>query len=117
VTTLSDSAAAGAVAAYLPVPLGACCNAGVDVLEPGATPLLGETALRGLPFAVESDPARCFVGLGSGMAGAASIPLRRTARWVVFAHRLVEPLRDEAANLGRPVAELSFVYAEDAPRR
>ena len=42
---------------YQPLDLSALCNAGLDVLEDGASVPIGEQTLRGLPFVVGSSEA------------------------------------------------------------
>jgi hypothetical protein len=92
---------------YVPVSLEAYCNAGVDVLGDAAAPPLGEQLFHGLPFRVGGDPARCFVSPALGSA--VEIRLDADARYVVLAHRLLEP-----AEVGAIVAEYVFGYDDDS---
>jgi hypothetical protein len=99
-------------AGYRPLPLDELRNAGLDVLQAGAAPKLGNVLLRGFPFAIGSDPSRCFVGLGDGLLRTASVPIDRPARWVIFAHRLTEDPVTEAERPGTPVADFRFQYTD-----
>src|SRR5215469_9038755 len=96
---------------YEPVDLSAACNAGGKILgdELGDVPL-GRVALRGLPFLIGSEPApadRCFL--------LPSVPtpvgIGRPARWVIVAHRLLEPGAPAGHAVGQTVAEYVFHLA------
>jgi hypothetical protein len=102
------------VASYEPVDLSAVCNAGLDVLGdlPGGT-RIGRVDLRGLPFLIGAEQPsaeRCFllphaptpVGIG------------RPARWVIIAHRLLEPGAPNGHAVGQTVAEYVFHLANGA---
>src|SRR5437773_3596936 len=74
---------------YLPLDLRPFHNAGADVLGDG-TPLIGERSIRGIPFHIGTDPRRCFLAIDSTSAPIA-IPVGRSVRRVLFAHRLFDP--------------------------
>jgi hypothetical protein len=91
--------------------MSAACNTGVEVLgdEPGDVPL-GRVSLRGLPFLIGSEPAsakRCFLLPG----GPTSVEIRRLARRVIIAHRLLEPSAPAGHGVGHTVAEYAFHVA------
>jgi hypothetical protein len=96
---------------YEPVDLSAVCNAGVDVLgaAAGGVPL-GRVDLRGLPFQIGPEPPsaqKCFLRPGVGV----SVGIGRPARWVIIAHRLLEPDPPAAHPVGQLVAEYVFHLA------
>jgi hypothetical protein len=99
---------------YEPVDLSAACNAGTEVLgeQPADAPL-GRVELRGLPFLIGPEqPAagRCFV-LPSDPT---SVEIGRPARWVIVAHRLLEPGGPAGHGVGQPVADYVFHLAGGA---
>src|SRR5262245_29863611 len=99
------------MASYAPVDLSAVCNAGVEVLgdEPGDVPL-GRVDLRGLPFLIGSDPPsaeRCLLLPGAPT----SVGIGRRVRWVIVAHRLLEPGEPAGHAVGQTVAEYVFHIA------
>ncbi len=100
------------VAEYEPLDISALCNTGIDVLDgqPGAP--MGPQSFRGLPFLIGGDPRACFVGLGRGLrAEGLIIPLGRTARCVIVAHRLLASEIENGGMVGEPVAEYVFHLA------
>ena len=94
---------------YEPLDLSAWCNAGIDVLGKGAVAPVGPQTFRGLPFQIGTAQAdesgRRFMALG-GSSGSVTVPINKTARHVIFAHRLLE-----GGELGVPVAEYAFTLA------
>lgn len=101
-------------AGYRTVDLDQHRNAGSELINPGATPALGARIYRGLPFAIGDDPARCFIGLGEGLAADVAVKVDSPARSVVFAHRLLHSLIVEGGPVGLTVAECRFRYADGA---
>jgi hypothetical protein len=97
------------MSAYQPLDLSSLCNAGIDVLgTDGNTDLpLGATQFRGLPFQIGSASASggdCLVKPDSTV----SVPVSQAARWVVFAHRQLEPSARAGHGVGTVVAEYVF---------
>ena len=81
---------------YEPIDISAWCGAGADIL-PGEDPLLGEQAMRGLPFTVGApggDPdGKCYVSLAAGDAPV-TLPVRKNRPQP---HRRPPPDGDRAA--------------------
>ncbi len=103
---------------YEPIPLQDFCTAGVAILGPGPAPPLGARSFRGLPFQIGEDPARCFVGLGTGLRlEPVVIPLARTARTIVIAHRLLDSPILAGGPVGTVVAEYIIRYTDGAEER
>jgi len=73
---------------YQPLDLRAFHNVGTDVIA--GAPLIGERALRGIPFEIGADAKRCFIAIDRGSAPV-TIPVGRALRRLVFAHRLYDP--------------------------
>ena len=75
---------------YEPLDISRWCNAGLAELGEGQEGATGRCAFRGLPFLVgveEGDTeGKCLIGLDDS-SGSVVIPIRKHARWVVFAHR------------------------------
>ncbi len=97
---------------YEPIDLSEFCNAGLTVLSEKSTAPTGAQSFLGLPFLV-GDAAgagdRCFIALGDGITGnAIRIPVCRSARRVVVAHRLLESQLQQGGPVGVPVAEYRF---------
>ena len=67
---------------YQPLDLSALCNAGLDILNDGASVPIGEQTLRGLPFVVGSaDPERggdCLIAFDA-KRGSVTIPINQSA--------------------------------------
>jgi hypothetical protein len=79
---------------YVPLDLGALANVSAAVYESSEEPVLGSTALHGLPFligGVAPDPTRCFIGLGfAASEESISIAVGSAARHILFAHALLD---------------------------
>ena len=93
---------------YEPLDLSTHCNVGSDFFpDPGGLPI-GPRTFHGLPFVVgstEADEHCCAIGFGGGAAdGPVRIPVERAARYVIFAHSLLETRMDEGEPIGRTVA-------------
>jgi hypothetical protein len=101
---------------YEPLDLSAACNAGLELLGQEQRAAIGMQRFQGLPFqvgAAEPDQRRCFVAFGTGLREQAfSLPIGRTARRVIVAHRLLDFDPDEGNQPGRPLAEYAFRLAD-----
>src|SRR5215216_1424705 len=96
---------------YQPLNLSQFCNAGMEFIREGAQPLIGSQTWHGLPFTVGSatpDPARCFIGFGSREEASVTIPIGAAARYVIFAHTLLESHVREGESIGHVVANYLF---------
>ncbi|MCI0440902.1 MAG: hypothetical protein L0177_17485, partial [Chloroflexi bacterium] len=93
---------------YTPLDLSALCNAGVEVLNDNSERLLGRQSFQGLPFLIGSEGARTgdksFIAL-DGASASVTVPVKQTARNVIFAHRLLESEVLRSGTLGTLVAE------------
>ncbi len=103
---------------YVPLSLDELANAGLGLLGANATVLIGDQLLRGLPFQIGCNPERCFVGFGEGLRGEPlTIPIDRTARTVLVAHRLLDSPILAGGPVGTIVAEYVFRSADGAEER
>ena len=92
---------------YGPLDLSTWCNAGLEALGEGAEAPVGRQSFRGLPFLVGGDTPqddRCLVAL-DGSSASVTIPVGKTARNIIFAHRLLESDILEGGTVGNKVAE------------
>ena len=97
---------------YHPVDLDRWLNAGWELLDPPTGPL-GSSTIRGLPFAIGSDPARCYLAFGAGEGDGVQIPLGgRRAHSLVFVHRLLQSAVLEGGPIGEVVAEYWLYYSD-----
>lgn len=78
-----------------------------------ARPAIGLQRFRGLPFAIAPDPMRCFVGLSGHGDRTHTVRMRLRARWLIFAHALLESQLVSGDLPGRTVATYVVRY-EDA---
>ena len=96
---------------YQPLDLSALCNAGLDILDDGASVPIGEQTLRGLPFIVGSAEAErgdnCLIEFDAKRASV-TIPVNRSARRVIIAHILLESGLEEGGALAEPIADYVF---------
>ncbi|MCC6728150.1 MAG: CehA/McbA family metallohydrolase [Chthonomonadales bacterium] len=101
---------------YVPLDLSAVCNVGAAEVGMPRTPCAGAQSLRGLPFLVAGEGSTPrFVGLGPVQAaagGPAAVPVGGAARWVLFAHALLESQLARNGPVGQVVARYLFVYAD-----
>src|SRR5687767_5487791 len=98
---------------YQPLDLAQFCNVGTEFIKEGAQPLMGSQMWHGLPFTVgatDPDPARCLIGFASGEEIGVTVPVGTAARYVIFAHALLESRVLEGENIGRGVAHYSFCF-------
>ena len=102
---------------YQPLDLSQFCNVGTKFIREGAEPLIGVQTWHGLPFMVGSagpDPARCFIGFGdrAGAGEAVTIPVNAAARYVIFAHTLLESRVREGESIGHVVANYVLCFSD-----
>ena len=100
---------------YQPIDLSQFCNVGPEFIKEGAEPVMGNQVWHGLPFTVGGatpDPARCLIGFGSGEDTRITIPVGAAARYVIFAHALLESRVREGENIGRVVANYQFCFRD-----
>ena len=97
--------------AYRPLDLNSLYNAGLDIL--GSEGLLGCQSFRGLPFQLGDDAACCLLALGGDRGlDPIEIPVGVEAKWLIFAHRLLESQIEENGPLGEPVARYRFRFGD-----
>ena len=93
---------------YKPLDLSAWCNSGDEILQWGEVGV-GEHVWCGLPFLVGGAAQGHLVAFGvGGHAGAVEIPVGRSARWIVFAHVLLESELGDGGPVGVEVATFRF---------
>ena len=99
---------------YQPLDLTQFCNVGTAFISEGAQPLIGSQVWHGLPFIVGSatpDPERCFIGFSSREDASVTIPVGAAARYVIFAHVLLESRLLEGESIGHVVATYHFRFS------
>ena len=97
--------------AYRPLDLNSLYNAGLDIL--GSEGLLGSQSFRGLPFQLGDDAVRCLLALGGDCGlGTVEIPVGVQAKWLIFAHRLLQSKIEENGPVGEPVARYQFRFGD-----
>src|SRR4051794_4744835 len=101
---------------YEPLDLAGWCNAGTAILGTSQAPALGQQTFHGLPFQIGGPAAAggadCFLAFGSGGYDTPlSIPVGRTARRLIVAHRLLESELYAGGPVGTTVAEYVVVLA------
>lgn len=102
-----DESAAG----YQPLDISSFCNCGPELISVQDNHLRGAQLFRGLPFQLGSDQGNdpCLIGFGSqGYKKPVEIPIQRTARWVIFAHRLLESKINDGEPVGHLIANYRF---------
>ena len=102
---------------YVPIDLDGARNVGVAVLGDSDDPPLGNQQVHGLPFAVGSDRARCFVVAGGDVLSAVEIGIGCPAHRVLVLHRLLESSLLEGGPVGVHVADHVFGYADGGEER
>ncbi|HEX5418053.1 MAG TPA: CehA/McbA family metallohydrolase [Chloroflexota bacterium] len=106
------------MADYTAVSLVEFTNVGLTILNGNGNVPLGSQTLRGLPFEIGSDPARCLVGLGEGLrTEPLVVPIGQAARVIVVAHRLLDSRIQAEGWIGESIAEYVFRYADGAEAR
>lgn len=98
--------------AYEPLDLSATCNAGMEFLGAQRRAPVGIQSFHGLPFQIgDADGAvkNCFIAFGSGyQEGALRIPIEKSVRNIVVAHRLMGSEIMNNGPLAESVAEYIF---------
>jgi hypothetical protein len=97
------------MADYDPIDLSPHYNAGVSLLPehvPASQPQLGLVTMRGLPFSVGADPARCYVALAE--TEAVRVEVGASVRHLIIAHRQLRSPPTEISALGGHVADYRF---------
>ncbi len=99
---------------YEPIDLSPWCNAPADLLPDGdgSSIELGEQLLRGLPFLIGQEGAGGRELLALTANAEVTIPIGKTTRRIIFAHRLLESKVAEGGPLGATVAEYVFTLAD-----
>jgi hypothetical protein len=100
---------------YFTVDLSKQCNVGANWVEEGSEFPRGEVVLRGLPFHIVSDETQQphFIGFGAGgYVQPVEIPIKNFARWVIFAHRLMESKIMEGELPGHVICTYRFRYSD-----
>lgn len=101
---------------YEPLDLSALCNAGIEILPPNRPVHLGAVTLRGLPFQIgvadPDAPVPRFIAAGDGLGGPVSVPIGRSARCVIVAHRLLDSQVMAGGPVGVPCADYVFRLAD-----
>ena len=102
------------MAEYEPLDLSSLCNSGLEALGDEADAPVGPQELHGLPFLIggrdSTAGSQCFLLLREGKS--VSLPVGKSARHVIFAHRLMQSDLMEGKGLGREVAEYVVHYSE-----
>ncbi len=116
---------------YRPLDLGSFCNARADSIAgipaPAGAPsprlvpaVAGRQAFRGLPFLIGREAAGDrpdVILLGGAVSVPLSVPVRASARWLIFVHRLLETKVYEGAPVGGAVADYVVRYADGTDER
>ena len=103
---------------YEPLDLEPLTNAGLDILVEGPSAPTGAQRFHGLPFQVGSPDGNCFIALGGDRGTTAvEIPVGKTARHVIVAHRLLKSEILESGPIGNAVAEYVFHLTGQEPVR
>ena len=91
---------------YEAIDISAWCNTGADYLS-DEDPTLGRQDCRGLPFVVGAADAaqeeNCYISLAEGEAPV-TVPIRKTARHIIFAHRQMDTNQTANGPVGITVA-------------
>lgn len=101
---------------YEPLDLAAWCNADPTILGTQRAPALGQQTFHGLPFQIGrvdlAGDSAAFLAFGAGGYDAPlRIPVGRTARRLIVAHRLLESVLYEGGAVGTTVAEYAVLLA------
>ena len=98
---------------YTPLDLSPWLDTGLDVIDHGEPPPLGQQTFHGLPFLIGADDNRCFVSPTTPVA----IAVGERAHSVVFLHRLLGSRLLENGPVGLDVAEYVFRFAGGGDER
>lgn len=105
---------------YQPLDLARFCNVGTAFIGEGAPNPLGNQSWHGLPFTVGGvtpDPARCLIGFCQPQDAAVTIPVGAAARYIIFAHALLESRVREGESIGHIVANYLFRFSDGQVER
>lgn len=98
---------------YEPLDIGALCDADASILGPTSNIPTGEQTYHGLPFVVGADEAACAIARGANVSMAAvDIPVARSARSLIIAHRLLDSKIYDGDPVGRVCADYTLVYVD-----
>src|SRR5262249_42551647 len=105
---------------YQAIDLAGFCNVGISFLGDSRHATIGAQQFRGLPFLVggaQADPQRCLIGFGAANMPQTpvDVPIDSMARWLVFAHALLESDVQNGGDVGEIVATYTICYAEGGP--
>jgi hypothetical protein len=98
--------------AYRTVPLDAVHDAGLAALGGAPDVALGRQLMRGIPVDVGVDPQRCFVRTDPDRPAVVDLTEPARARWVIFAHRVVDSAVLAGGPAGEAVATYTFRYRD-----
>ena len=91
---------------YEAIDISAWCNTGADYLSE-EDPTIGRQTFRGLPFVVGTaggaQEGNCYISLAEGEAPV-TVPIRKTARHIIFAHRQMDTNQTANGPVGITVA-------------
>jgi hypothetical protein len=94
---------------YLPIDLRDVANASVDLFEDPRDVRLGDRLLYGLPFRF-GRPDRAVVLVSPGAS--VTVPIAAPARWLVFAHAVLEPDLFQGGAVGDEIGTYRLEYAD-----
>lgn len=102
---------------YEAIDISAWCNTRADYLS-DEDPTLGRQAFRGLPFVVGAADAaqegNCYISLAEGEAPV-TVPIHKTARHIIFAHRQMETNQTVNGPVGITVAHYAVRMEGHSP--
>src|SRR5215207_3148515 len=107
---------------YQPFDLTPFVNVGVQFFDDRGQPPLGRQSFHGLPFNIGGDtpdPQRCLIGLGGteGSSEPLTVPIGSSARYLIFAHTLLESYVLKGEPIGRVVATYIVRYSDGSQLR
>ncbi|HEV7216888.1 MAG TPA: hypothetical protein VGP33_17410, partial [Chloroflexota bacterium] len=104
---------------YSTLDLTALCNVDSAAIPATREPALGRQQFHGLPFAIGSTDGegRSFLVLGGADGEPRRLPVGRTARHLIFVHRLLESELLGGGPMGTLVAEYVIQYADGGEAR
>ncbi len=109
---------------YEPLSLTRACNVTARFHPRPGGPWLGRRTFHGLPFQIgpvrtRGAATRCFIGFDERAAAdqAVTVPIRRTARHLIFAHALLSTRIYEGGPVGETVAHYVIRYADGSEQR
>lgn len=94
---------------YLPIDMRGSFNAPASTLEDPEEMTLGERVLHGIPFSFGTQEAALLL---ARPREAREIPIGEDARWLVFAHAVLETDLYEGGSIGEPVGAYRVRYSD-----